>query len=183
MFQYIPRKSKEIYEEKIAHRGFHFIFPENTIPAYIEAINKNLAIELDIRMTKDGHIICLHDRHTKRLLGSKGKTSNFLFMDLKKYNILNTCEKVPSLKEVLDIVDGKVTLLIEVKGFFSNVFKEKLIQLLSHYKGKIYFHAKNLITFFRLRTIWDNKVFWILNPLRKRFNFIKSKNYKKMIGG
>ena len=68
-------------------------------------------------------------------------------MDLKKYNILNTCEKVPSLKEVLDIVDGKVTLLIEVKGFFSNVFKEKLIQLLSHYKGKIYFHAKNLITF------------------------------------
>lgn len=181
MFQYIPNKSKEIYNEKIAHRGFHFKFPENTIPAYIEAINKNYAIELDIRMTKDGNIICMHDRYTKRLLGKSGKTSNYLYEDLKNINILNSSEKVPKFKDVLDIIEGKTPILIEVKGYFNDKFKIKLNDILSNYNGKIYFHAKNIFTFFKLRNIYGNKVFWILNPLRKRFNFIKEKAYKKIL--
>ena len=41
--------------------------------AYFEAVKRNLSIELDIRMTKDGYIICMHDRYTKRLLGKNGK--------------------------------------------------------------------------------------------------------------
>lgn len=180
MIPYMPKKSKEIYKEKIAHRGFHLSFPENTLPAYIEAINKNLAIELDIRMTKDGHIICLHDRYTRRLLGNKGKTSDYYFKDISLLNVLESNEKVPTLADVLDLVKGKTTLLIEVKGFFSDKFKEKLINELKSYEGKIYFHAKNIITYFKLKSIWDDKVFWVLNPLRKRFNFIKTRNYRKI---
>ena len=181
MFQYKPKKSREIYEETIAHRGFHFKFPENTIPAFIEAVNKNLAIELDIRMTKDEEIICLHDRYTKRLLDRKGKTSDYLYSDIEKLNVLYSKEKVPTLKNVLDIIDGKTTLLIEVKGFFNKKFEEKLVKLLDNYEGKVYFHAKNIFTFYKLRRIWKDKVFWVLNPLRKRFNFIKTKLYKDII--
>ncbi len=181
MFQYKPKKSREIYDETIAHRGFHFKFPENTMPAFIEAVNKNLAIELDIRITKDDEIICLHDRYTKRLLGEKGKASDLLYSDIEKLNVLYTKEKVPTLKEVLEIVDGKTTLLIEVKGYFNKRFEVKLVKLLSTYEGKVYFHAKNIFTFFKLRSIWNDKVFWVLNPLRKRFNFIKTKLYKNMI--
>lgn len=179
MFQYIPKKSKEIYNEKIAHRGFHLKFPENTIPAYIEAVNKNLAIELDIRMTKDKKIICLHDRHTKRLLGRKGKTSNLLYKDIKEYNVLNSKEKVPTLNEVLEIIGGKSVLLIEVKGFFNNNFRNELVEELKGYKGKVYFHAKNIFTFLKLKSIFYDKVFWILNPFRKRFDFIKTRWYKR----
>ena len=181
MFSYIPKKSKEIYKEKIAHRGFHFSFPENTLPAYIEAINKNLAIEIDIRMTKDGHIICLHDKYTKRLLGKKGKTANYTFKDICKYNVLNSEEKIPTLKDVLDLTESKTILLIEVKGYLTNEFKQKLLEELKNYSGTIYFHAQNLITYYKLKSIFKDKVFWVLNPFRKRFDFIKFKSYRKMV--
>lgn len=85
MFSYIPKKSREIYEEKIAHRGFHLNFPENSMPAYLEAINKKLSIELDIRLTKDNEIICMHDRYLKRLLGKKRKNKQY---QLFRYNKL-----------------------------------------------------------------------------------------------
>ena len=181
MFQYIPKKSREIYNEKIAHRGFHLIFPENSIPAYVEAINRNLAIELDVRLTSDGEIICMHDRHIKRLLGKKGTTSKLDYTTIKRCTILDSKERVPKLTKIIKLVDGKVTLLIEIKGYFSNVFKKKLIKILENYEGKVYFHAKNIFTYYALRKIWKEKVFWILNPLRKRFDFIKKKEYKKIL--
>ncbi len=181
MFQYIPKKSNEIYSKIIAHRGLHCIFPENTIPAYIEAINRKYAIELDVRITKDKELICIHDRYAKRLLGKKGKISNYNYNDIKDLKILNSMEKVPKLIDVLKIVNGNVPLLIEIKGLFTNEYKSKLLSVLSNYNGKVYFHAKNIITFVKLKNIYDDKVFWILNPLRKRFNFIKSKSYKQII--
>lgn len=181
MLQYIPKKSKEIYEKKIAHRGFHFKFPENSIPSYIEAVNKNYAIELDIRMTRDNKIICMHDRYTKRLLGKKGKTSNYTYDEIRKLNILDSEEKVPKLEEALNTVNGKTPILIEVKGYFDNDFETCLNEILRNYEGKIYFHTKNIFTFLKLKSIFGKKVFWILNPLRKRFDFIKMRNYKKIL--
>lgn len=181
MFQYIPKKSREIYNEKIAHRGFHYKYPENTVPAFIEAVNKNLAIEFDIRMTKDGKIICLHDRYTSRLLGRKGKTSDLFYSDIEKSYVLNSNEKVPTLKTVLEIADGKTTLLIEVKGYFNDKFKDTLINELKNYDGKVFFHAKNIFTYYKLKKLFGDKVFWVLNPLRKRFNFIKSRLYKNIV--
>lgn len=181
MFMYIPKKSKEIYNTVIAHRGYHEIYPENTIKSYIEAIRHNMAIELDIRMTKDGYIICMHDRYTKRLLGKKGKTSNMYLKELEECKIKNSNEKIPLLEEVLKVVKGNVPLLIEVKGFLNNQFNKKLFYYISNYDGKVYFHAKNVLTYFILRSIWVDKVFYILNPFRKRFNFIKSKYYKNKL--
>lgn len=178
MFTYIPKKSKEIYNIIIAHRGYHEYYPENTIKSYIQAIENNMGIELDIRMTKDGYLICMHDRYTKRLLGKRGKTSNMTLKQINKYNIKNSNEKVPLLEEVLKIVKGRVTLLIEVKGLLNYRYNKKLFYCIFNYDGKLYFHTKNIITYFILRKIWQDKVFFILNPFRKRFNFIKSKYYK-----
>lgn len=181
MFTYIPKKSKEIYNSVIAHRGYHCYYPENTIKSYIEAIKHNMAIELDIRMTKDGYIICMHDRYTKRLLGKKGKTSNMTLNEIKKYKIKNSNETIPLLEDVLKVVKGNVPLLIEVKGYLNNRFNKKLFYYISNYDGKVYFHAKNMITYFILRSIWMDKVFYVLNPFRKRFNFIKAKYYKNKL--
>ncbi len=178
MFFYTPKKSKEIYKEKIAHRGFHKNFPENTMPAYNDAINRNYAIELDIRLTKDKKIICIHDRYARRLLGIKGKISNFTYYDIERYNVLNSDYKVPTLSEVLKLVNGKKDILIEVKGYLTDEFKKILLQEISGYTGNLYFHSKNIFTYFILKNIFKNKVFWVLNPFRKRFNFIKAKNYK-----
>ena len=180
MFTYIPKKSKELYDIIIAHRGFHYFYPENTISSYFEAIKRNLAIELDIRMTKDGYIICMHDRYTKRLLGKKGKTSNMTLREIVNCNVKGSSEKIPLFEEVLKLVRGNVPLLIEIKGFLNTRFNRNLFYYISNYDGKVYFHAKNIFTYFILRSIWKDKVFYILNPFRRRFNFIKSKYYKTL---
>ncbi len=176
---YIPRKAKNnldnIYKETIAHRGYHFNYPENSMLAYEEAIRRKEAIELDIRMTKDGIIICLHDRYLKRLLGISGRASKMTFDQIEKCKILKTQSSVPTLEEALKVIDGKVTLLIEVKGLMNKRFENKIINMLSKYKGKLYFHAKNIITYYKLKSIYKDKVFWVLNPFRRRFNFIKAK--------
>lgn len=179
MLTYVPKKSKEIYNNIIAHRGYHEYYPENTIKSYIEAIKHNMAIELDIRMTKDEYIICMHDRYTRRLLGKKGKTSNMMLNEIRNCKIKNSNENIPLLEDVLNVINGNVPILIEVKGFLNNRFNSKLLYYISNYDGKVYFHAKNIITYFILRSIWFDKVFYILNPFRKRFNFIKSKYYRK----
>ncbi|MEG2310411.1 MAG: glycerophosphodiester phosphodiesterase family protein [Clostridia bacterium] len=180
MFTYIPKKSKEIYKEIIAHRGYHFKYPENTLKAYEEASKNHLAIELDVRQTLDKYIVCIHDRHTKRLLGVRGKTSNETFKTLRKYTILNSKERVPTLSEVLDVINN-TTILIEVKGNIDSEFREKLKNVLKSYTGKLYFHSKNLLTYYKLKDIWGKKVFWILNPFRKRFRYIKTRDYKNNI--
>lgn len=180
MFPYIPKKSKEIYQEKIAHRGYHYLYPENTMHAFEVAIEKKLAIELDVRMTRDGVIVCHHDKSTKRLLGIKGSIPKMRWKDLKDYPVAKTQDKIPTLEEVLKKVDGKITLLIEVKSIFTYNFRRKLLEELKNYHGKVYFHTQNLITYYRLRHIWKDKVFFVLNPFRKRFDFIKTPQYKKL---
>ncbi len=181
MFTYKPKKSSEIYNLKIAHRGYHLKYPENTIGSYIDAINNSYAIELDVRITKDGKIICIHDNNTKRLLGIKGKISNMKYSQINRYNVRKSDQNVPLLSEVLNIVNGKTIILIEIKGIFTDYFKFKLLSIIKDYDGTLYFHTQNLISYFRLKNIFGSKVFWVLNPFRKRFNFIKDKYYKQLI--
>lgn len=169
------KKSAEIYGLKIAHRGIHSKFPENTIKAYSEAIDKGYAIELDIRFTKDNKIICFHDRYTKRLLGIKGKIFNKTYKELNTLYIKMSYERVPLLIDVLKLVGGKVALLIEVKGLLSLKHLEILLEVLSDYKGTVYFHVKNIFTYLILRKKFPSNTFYILNPIRKRFDFIKTK--------
>lgn len=179
MYLYIPKKSKEIYKEIIAHRGYHDIWPENSILAFKKALMKNMAIEVDIRKTVDNEIICIHDRYLKRLLGIKGRVSKKTYSEIKNEYILNSNEKVPTLKEVLDLINGKITILIEVKDFMDYMYEKKLIEIMNGYNGKFYFHTKNILTYKKLQKIYETKVFWILNPFRKRFNFIKGGYYKR----
>ena len=167
-----PKKSKEIYDLVIAHRGFHISCPENTYTSFKEAIKNNMAIETDIRITKDNILVCFHDRHLKRLLGIKGKIKYLTYDDLNKLNIKGSYEKVPRLIDVLNMVDGKVVLLLEIKGNINKEVKKQLCMLLNKYSGKVYFHVKNIITYFYYRKIFKNRIFFVLNPLRKRFRFV-----------
>ena len=176
IFSYCPQKSPEIYDYIFAHRGFHLNVPENSLPSYKLMVGK-FGIEMDIRLLKDGNIVCFHDRYTKRLLGGPGKTSNFTYSKLRKYTLKGTKYRVIRLKSALSTIGGKSPVLIEVKGLFTKKYYYRLNAILRQYKGDIYFHCKNIITYIKLRKVYGNKVFWILNPFRKRFNFLKGKHY------
>ena len=182
LFKITPKKSKELYDGVFAHRGFHMWYPENTIEAYLESIKSNfLGIELDIRyLKKDGNIICFHDRYTDRLLRIPGKISMFKLEELKRFAVQDSNSKIPSLNEALDAINGRCLLLIEVKGNITKDYLAKLNEILDSYAypETIYFHTKNMRTYKKLKNVYGSKVFYVLNPFRKRFNFIKGSDYK-----
>lgn len=179
MLLYTPKKSQSIYTHVIAHRGWHKVYKENTISAIREAILKlddinSIAIEIDIRKTKDNILVCFHDRYLKRMFKVYKKMSNLTYKELLKYIVdEKTKDKIPTLEEVLTLVNGKIPILLEIKGYFGIRYKYELLKLLNEYNGDIYFHCKNILSYYKAKKVYKDKVFWIPNIFRKRFNFIK----------
>ena len=105
-------------ENLIAHRGFHskdLSVPENSMLAFKKALEKGYSIELDIHATKDGVVLAFHDFNLKRLCGVDLNLSDVTYEDIKNLTLHQTHEKITLLKDVLNLVNGKVPLLIEFK--------------------------------------------------------------------
>ncbi len=103
----------------IAHRGLHDMnisVWENTLPAFGRAIEHNYAIECDVNLSADGVPIVIHDSALKRLTGSDGFVWQRSAADLAALRIGSTDDHPPTLREMLDFVDGRVPLVIELKG-------------------------------------------------------------------
>ena len=101
----------------IAHRRLHdgVLIPENSLLAFEKAIEKNYSIEFDITISKDNQIVVFHDEDLYRLCGLKENIEEMNYSFLKELKLYETNEKIPLLKEVLDLVDGQITLMIEIK--------------------------------------------------------------------
>ncbi len=101
-----------------AHRGLfnNKDLPENSLGAFENAVKHGFAIELDIQLSKDGEVMVFHDYTLDRVCGVKGKVAEKTAAELAEIHLLGTEYTVPTLRQVLDLVDGKVPLLIELKG-------------------------------------------------------------------
>lgn len=101
----------------IAHRGIHdnINIPENSLTAFKTAIKYQLPIELDIRKTKDNILVVFHDKTLKKLTSLEKRVEDLYFDELKKIKLLKTKEHIPTLKEVLNLINGKVLIDIEIK--------------------------------------------------------------------
>lgn len=153
----------------IAHRG---IFDnkriyENTISAFARAIKNNFIIELDVRMLADGTLIVFHDDDMERLLHVEGCIEKITYDELcymARY-------QVPTLNEVLELVNGSVPLLIELKQTIKRKnYPSKVAEVMDSYNGEFAiqsFHIK-LIKWFS-----KNRSEFIIGYL------IGKKNYKK----
>ncbi len=130
-----------------AHRGLfdNKKIVENTISAFTKALLDNLNIELDIRVTKDNKIIVFHDNNIKRLTGIDRLIKDMTYDELSKVKLLDTTDKIPLLEEVLKLVSGKVTLLIEIKDNFNSNTLNELNKLLLDYNGKVLLQSFNPI--------------------------------------
>ena len=75
----------------IAHRGLHDeASPENSLGAYKKAVEKDYAIELDVRVLADGTIVCFHDEKLGRLTGRDGFITNYTYDDIKDLTLLKS---------------------------------------------------------------------------------------------
>ena len=112
-------KVKEYVERKlppvcIAHRGFSSLYPENTLLAFRKAIEAGAqVIELDIRTSKDNELIVFHDPTLKRIADLEVEVSSLKFKELREID-LGLGQRIPSFREVLEVVAGRVGLNIHM---------------------------------------------------------------------
>jgi glycerophosphoryl diester phosphodiesterase len=98
----------------LGHRGYSARYPENTMIAFKKALELGAdGIELDLRGTKDGRVVVIHDEDLKRLCGADVKVADLTFEELKNYRI--GTEGIPSFEEVLSILDKRYILNAEIK--------------------------------------------------------------------
>ncbi len=124
----------------IAHRGVHNNdegIPENSLKAFQDAIDKKLIIELDLHILKDDTIVVFHDDNLSRMTGINWNIKDLTYEEIKNIKLKNTEYHIPLFSEVLELVDGKVPLLIELKTDVSVGRLEKAtVQMLKDYNGK-----------------------------------------------
>ncbi|MCJ9429237.1 glycerophosphodiester phosphodiesterase family protein [Kordiimonas marina] len=102
----------------VAHRGLFRAgtkAEENTLPAFKAALEAGFAIELDVRTTSDDIVVVFHDDTLERMTNAKGEVSNWGFQQLQKHNVGNSGLPIPSLPDVLEAVDGKQPIYVEIK--------------------------------------------------------------------
>lgn len=130
---------KDFMEIYYAHRGLHQeknISPENSLAAFKLAVDNGYGIELDVQLTKDLIPIVFHDADLKRVCGVDKKVRDMSLSKLRKLRLYDSNEIIPTLKEVLDLVDGKVPLIVELKVYNKEDIDCPIIaQLLDGYKG------------------------------------------------
>lgn len=103
----------------IAHRGNHVSVPENTLASTREAINCGADyVEVDLRTTKDGHLIALHDAKVDRTTNGAGKVADMNWAEVAELQVFNRnkrTHRIPEFKEVLALCKGKINIYLDFK--------------------------------------------------------------------
>ncbi|MCR9251524.1 MAG: glycerophosphodiester phosphodiesterase [bacterium] len=136
-------KGKEF--KVIAHRGASGVAPENTLAAIGAALDMGVdMIDIDVRMSKDGEVVVIHDATVDRTTDGTGRVDQYTLSELKYLDAGSwkdskfTGEKIPTLREVLDSINGRAIALIEIKHLDSTayeVFTEHLVETIQAEKN------------------------------------------------
>ena len=134
----------------VGHRGWLGAYPENTLAGFKAALELGVdAIELDIHVTSDGRVAVIHDDTVDRTTDGVGVVSKMTLAELKAldagawFGERFAGERIPTLEEVMELVDGKVALAIEVKPprETETRLNEAFGPLLEGYAGEFIVHS------------------------------------------
>lgn len=110
----------------LAHRGDLAHAPENTLPSFMQAIQKGAdGVELDAKLTADGHVIVIHDESVDRTTDGKGKVASFTLDAIRKldagawFDAKFAGTRVPLLEEVFETLGKEKLINIELTNYFS----------------------------------------------------------------
>ncbi len=125
-----------------AHRGAKKYAPENTLASFQKALELGAqALELDITLSKDGEVVVIHDDSVERTTNGKGAIADLNLEEIKKldagawFSKGFVGEKIPTLEEVLALVQGKALINIEIKN--AGKRNEELVQKAAHLVVKV----------------------------------------------
>lgn len=117
----------------IGHRGATGYDEEHTIASYQLALDKGATyIEMDVQVTKDGKLVCMHDATIDRTTTGKGKIKDMTLAEIQKYTSPKG-HRIPSLEEVFIHFDKSAKYYIETKKPFDKTMNKELIRLLKKY--------------------------------------------------
>lgn len=110
----------------LAHRGDYKYAPENTLPAFSQAIQKGAdGVELDAKLTADGQVVVIHDETVNRTTGANGRVGSFTLEAIRKLDAGSWFDekfagtKIPLLEEVFETVGRDKLINIELTNYFS----------------------------------------------------------------
>lgn len=122
-----------------AHRGLHNRekgVPENSLMAFELAARGGFGMELDVQLTQDGQVVVHHDRSLGRTCGVERNIDEMTCQELSGYRLFGTQEKVPLFSQVLELVDGRTPLIVEIKSYArQEELCQKTMALLESYPG------------------------------------------------
>lgn len=126
-----------ITKTPIANRGlYNDEIPENSIGAINKAIEKGYGVCVDVRALADGTVIVFHDATLGRLTQTDGFINNCTYSDIEDLSLGKTKEKIPTLKQVLDTIDGRVPLMVDIRNMDKVSFEKNVWKVLQPYKGE-----------------------------------------------
>ena len=124
----------------MGHRGARGLAPENTIASFETARKIGVDfVELDVHVSKDAHLIVMHDARVDRTTDGHGYIKEMSLSEIKaldagsRFDPRYTGEMVPTLAEILEWSGGGMPLVIELKGGFEQGLVQKVIDLLWRY--------------------------------------------------
>ena len=124
---------------KYAHRGLFTHdqhVPENSLAAFAAAVAAGYGVELDVAMTKDRKLVVFHDDELSRMCGRAGKIWDFLYDEISDLPLADTAERIPLFTEVLELIDGHIPVIVELKSSpLRNELCEAAAMLLDRYDG------------------------------------------------
>lgn len=168
-------KMKKFTSVRYAHRGLHGDgAPENSLTAFGRACDRGYGIELDVRLSKSGELVVFHDETLSRVCGIDGKVSDFTAEELSKIPLSDSSDTVPTLREVLALVGGRVPLLIELKrGHGEGSVAKRFLEEIKDYSGEYIVESFNP---FELRTVRRARPDLFLGMLSARYT--KDEKYR-----
>ena len=163
---------------KYAHRGLHGDgVSENSLTAFRLAVEAGYAIELDVRLTKDGEAVVFHDATVDRVTEKTGRVIDFTAEELCAMPLLGTEDCVPLFSDVLRLVAGRVPLLVELKEEPGHRgVAKKALEVLEGYEGDYIIESFNPMTLGDVRRISPDVITGILST-----NYLKDKKYRKPV--
>ena len=140
----------------IAHRGDHTIAPENSLMAIQNAINDGADyVELDIRTTKDGKLVLMHDGTVDRMTNGKGNINELSFDTIRALKLFNKritnsdTLQVPTFEEALQLCKNKINIYLDFKAANVPQVHEAIIKANMQNQMVVYINAPNQYTDWR----------------------------------
>lgn len=182
IFHYRKLKKPVIF----AHRGSSAHAPENTLAAFMLAVQQQAeAIELDAKLSTDGHVVVIHDNTVDRTTDGVGAVNSLTLDELKKLDAGSIfshdfrSEKIPTLAEVFEAIGNQIFINVELTNYASDTddLPDKVIKLVKKYglEKSVLLSSFNIMALVRARSLLPLIPIGVLAPRDFAFSVLQSR--------